>query len=470
MGKKKKKKVKAQQPKPKVAKTKKKKKSNPINELLKQHPDLTKDTAAEIVEAGITYEEWQAQKEAKREERRRANQARMVQMILQQHPEFKEKHALEMIQLGMSPEEYKEHREKKRQEYKRKKLEEKRKRAEDKRRKAEILQARKEKIELLLEYHPDMNRSVAGQIASGNLTYEKYRERLQNKNQPKTKRPVEQIEAAKRRIQERKQKLEERVALESHLGENGDNYFQNRIADKQLVKFVRFHNPSMYGEITRIEPFRLILKTERNPSSYVVKRHCAIVYRLKEEQEVISQVQVALEQAAQKQYPPREPKDRYIIPEEWLERGQAISLLLHNGFLIWGMVLWADRFQLMLQLPNDREIFVFRHAVHLASQEELEGFGEHIPLNEFIQSPPALPEVHPESVPPTEIIVPAPFDDYPVKDELYDKYLIAFDKGSLELEPLKVRKEGNYYVLLDGYRRLTLALEKELDNIPIEVN
>jgi sRNA-binding regulator protein Hfq len=439
------------------APTKKKgKKSDPVGALLREHSELTREQAQEIVESGLTYEEWEEKQAQAREERRRANLERMISLICAQYPKVTREQAQEIVELNMTPEEYMAHVKQ------RKKLAKQQEKEERKQ--------RKEAIEQLLQKYPDLTRAVAGQIASGQLTYEQYKNSQRRKRHSGGggRRPPEQVELAQQRQEERRQKIEERVQQESHLGATGDSYLQALQEEGEAVEVLRFHALTMRGTVLGVEPFRLIFKTEKNPSMPLGKLRCAVLYKISEREVVQQQVQVDLEQLALQQYPHRYPDKRYQIPEELLALGKELYLLLHNGFVFGGEVVWVDRFQFLLRLDQGGEIFVFRHGVHRVSKEPILP-EQAVTLASFVANPPSKEANGPKELPPEAIEVPANFDDYPVKDEGYERLLKAAEREGFELDPIQIRREGDSYVLMDGYRRLTLARENSYKTLPVEL-
>lgn len=465
---------------PTPAKNKKKKKNNPIAELLHAHPELTKEQASEIVHANISFEEWSHTQAQAKEARRLANQERMAKLLCTQHLKLSYEDALQCVQQNLTPEEYFAAQRKKRasqqRTYSHSDTHQRRKgkpRFGKKRPHSgpNPKQAiRQKQIDQLLEQYPDLTRAIAGQVVSGNLTIQQYKQNCEKKKQKaQTHRTPEEIEQAKQVREERKQKLQERVQKEAHLGAQGDAYMSQLIEENTHVEILRFHAPSFDGNIIQVEPFLLFLQTKAQPKLKLIKRYCALLFKKEEQAQVYSQLKIAPQQFSLRQYPHREPSKRYTIPKALLQEGEQLSVLLHNGLLVSGRIVWVDRFQFLLQLPEGAELFIFRHSIHQAAQTEAELDDAALSLAEFFSSKPSLPKMHPETLSPSEIEIPSNFDDFPVKDELYNQYLEAFEQGDMELKPVTVRREGDSYVLIDGYRRLTLAKEKDFPELPIIV-
>ncbi len=476
---------------------KKKKKDNPLALLLQEHPDLDKDLAKEIVDSGMTYEEWEAEQERIREERQRKKLEQIVSFVCSQHPDLSREQATEIAERGITPEEFKnELREKLRLErrqsrgrggprgggprggggqrgFRRGKGRPPARKQPPKKRVSKKKQIRKEAVDAIMAKHPDLDdRAVAGQIASGRLTYEEY---LENKNRPKVsrRRPSHRSDEEHNRAlelrEERNRALQERVERESHLGKTGDSYLQERIKAGKDIRILRFHKSAFVGVLKEVEPFRLFLQTETNPKLTLTKRFCSAILEEEEWQTVAEQLLISLPQRAMRQIPHHEPKMRYEVPEELLEEEFPLALMLHEGILVSGSIVWHDRFQILLSLPDGGNLFVFRHAVHRAAASADEWDDETVPYFTYSEESTNLPEVHPEELKVDEIYVPVQFNDYSVEDQVYQKYSDAYDKGNFKFEPLYVRREGDSYVLVDGYRRWALAKEKGEVSIPITV-
>lgn len=472
---------------PTPAKKKKKKKADPVAELLSDHPHLSRDQATEIHQSGLSVEEWEKKQEEAKEARRIAKQERMAKLLQTQHPRLTAEQALACVQQNMTPDEYFEQERNKQREARQRQRGGGRPgggprhggkrhggkggpRRGGKPSAGAKQAARRKQIDSLLEQYPELTRAIAGQIVSGNLTYQQYlssREKRLQKAQ--SHRTQEEIEEARQAREKRKQDLQERVANEAHLGATGDSYIKRLIEEEVHVEILRFHAPSFDGTIVEVEPFLLFLKTSTQPKLKLIKRYCTLFFKKEEQNLVYSQLRIAPLQFSLRQYPHREPSKRYKVPKKLMEAGAPLWTLLHNGLLLGGDIIWADRFQFLLRLPEGGEIFVFKHSVHFASDEEFTPEGGSHTLAEFFSNKPSLPKPHPEVLPPKEIEVPANFNDFPVKDDLYKKYLEAFEQDDFELKPVTVRREGDSYVLIDGYRRLTLAVEKGIDSLPIIV-
>lgn len=484
---------------------KKKKKDNPLSLLLQEHPDLDRDLAKEIVDAGMTYEEWQDEQERIREERKRKKLEQIISFVCSQHPDLSREQATQIAERGITPEEFKQElREKLRRERRqsrgrggargggghrgghrggggqrgfrrggkgggkppgRKQV--------AKKRVSKKKQMRKEAVDAIMSKFPDLDdRAVAGQIASGRLTYEQY---LENKNRPKVRRrrPSHRSEEEHNRAiqlrEERNKALQERVERESHLGKTGDSYLKERIDDGQAIRILRFHKPAFIGVLTEVEPFRLFLQTETNPKLTLTKRFCSAILEDGDWESIASQLLVSLPQRAMRQIPHHEPKMRYVVPDDLLEDGAPLSVLMHEGLLVNGTIVWSDRFQVLLSLPDGGNIFIFRHAIHRAAEDSAEWDADSVPYLEFSDEGTDLPEVHPGELKVDDVYVPVQFNDYSVEDQVYQKYSDAYDKGNFKFDPLYVRREGDSYVLVDGYRRWALAKEKGEVSIPITV-
>ncbi|MFC2172793.1 hypothetical protein ACFLU6_09195 [Acidobacteriota bacterium] len=437
-------------------------KADPVAQLRKEHPDLSHENIIGIVQSGLSVSEWRRRQIEKHEARRIANEERKLTLICSRHPEINRDQALEIIRQNVTPEDYL----LKMGHQRKKEIKEKKQQPAGQER-----QTRKQEITALIDKHAGLSRAVAGQIISGQFTYEQYAAKqltVNKESELKSIRPPEQIEQARQRRMERRKQIEERVRKESHLSARGDAHLKQLIESKEEITIHRFFNTPVSGTLRGIELFRLIIKTDINPSFAIGKLSCAFLCSNADETRICEQVRVDLDQMVFHQFPPRSPDLRYQIPEELLREGSALGVMLHNGFLLVGTVLWADRFQFVLRLPSGGDPFVFRHSVFKAGTEAFE-VGLHPTLSRVLAEPPELKPVYPSKISVAEIIVPDCFDDFPVQDEKYECLLNAFERGGLALAPIQVRREGGHYVLVDGYRRLTLARQKSLASVPIEL-
>lgn len=477
------------------------KKQNPIATLLKEHTELTREEAQQIIDAGVTFEEWRVEQERKREERRRANHERILAMICTQHPDLSREQANEVVVRGISPEAFKEElrqkqKEARRQErspqsrgfqkkpgkpmqgkpsrgFQRKGGKPKAKKW-DKNKISKKKEQRKQVIdEVLIKYPELMDRAVAGQIASGHLTYEQW---VISRTQPKQRRPrtgnrsPEEHATAQQLRQERMQRLQERVERESHLGNHGDAYLSACIESKSPLRILRFHRPHFVGTLIAIEPFRLFFQTDTNPNMVLTKRFCSSLLQEEDWDIVSQQLSISLPQRALRQMPHHEPHMRAPIPDELLIPDHTISVMLHEGLFFSGSVRWVDRFQFLLDLPQGGQIFVFRHGVHRIQEENPSSWQDNaILLPDFEIQNPSLPDVHPKELNVDELFIPVHFQDYPVEDPIFQKYRQSHEKGNFQFEPILVRRESDMYVLVDGYRRWYLAKELGISVIPITV-
>jgi sRNA-binding regulator protein Hfq len=487
----------------------KKKAGNPVALIMRVHPHVSLEEAQEIVASGMSYEEWQREQERQREERRKANQERIVNMICTQFPKITRENALEVIARGITPEQYLEEKLQARLEEIRKqrqiqesqstKIGPKKGKSFGKGKftgKAKSfakgkgrgkgkgkgkgkkrwsltpsqIQRRKEIDELMAKY-PELDRAIAGQIVSGTLSYEQWlnnRGRISIKRKPSVRTAEEKNQAFEQKKQ-RQEQLTERVQRESHLGETGNSYLETQINTQEMLVVHRFHGNIFRGRLLEIEPFRIVLCTEQNPRITLVKRYISTIVKHCEQEQIYKQWIVCLTQRARQQIPYHDPKGRYDISEELLQLGAQLSIITHDGILFSGILEWFDRFQFMLQLPEGGQVFVFRHAVHRAQVQSFAPEGASMPYLSFITNPVVLPDVHPKELPPSAIDIPCHYNDYHVRDPIYHNYLQKLEEGNFTIEPIVVRRESDHYVLVDGYRRLTLAREKNLDVIPIVV-
>lgn len=478
--------------------SKKKKSSKPskkalLAELLQKHPSLEREEALEILNMGISFEEWHAKKEEEREARRIAKEKRMIAFICSQHKNISEEEATFIVKENITPEEFLERRAEEqrkararaRQQERQQKRHRGRKppprgggprggapRAGGKKRSNRLSKEaeRKAKLDRLVSRYPDLTRAVAGQLLRENISYEEFlKRRAQKKKKSLSTRTSEERDRAKELQEERMKLLAERLEQEAHLGSMGDEFLRNRSEEGNSVSVWRFHSPRFEGVITEIQPLMLIMKTEHQEALRLRKLGCVFVYVSSEADAILSQIHVNLDQMSLLQYPPREPSRRIDLSDDLLESGSSLSLVTHDGLLLKGKVGWSDRFQFLLELDEGGVVFVFKHSVAKASEGNEFLLESSTTLKAFLEKSPDMPNNHPKELALEDILVPVQFDDYDVKDKRYEEISELFDAGKFQLHPIRIRREGEQYVLLDGYRRLTLAREKELPKIPVRV-
>ena len=93
-------------PPPKKKHNKDKSKKNELKQLMQTHEELDYNEALEILNAGLSYEEWQEKKEAERKKRRLENQTRMINLICSRHQQINEEEAKFIIENNLNPEDY----------------------------------------------------------------------------------------------------------------------------------------------------------------------------------------------------------------------------------------------------------------------------------------------------------------------------------------------------------------------------
>lgn len=477
MAKKKKKgsKTQSQSKKPSKAKNKK----FLLRELMEAH-SLTKEEAQEVLKEGISYEEWVQKKEEERQARRLANEQRMISLIRNQYDSISEEEARGILEENISPEEFLKRREEERRRLFMERTQAARKRSpkgqkgkgkgKGKHNRMKKEMERKARLDEICERYPELTRALAGQLLHEGISYEEYQRRRANKTKAnRSTRTEEEHERARELQAQRMEELHERLEREARFGATGDGFLQACMDSEQPVVVLRFHRPSFEGEVREIKPLVLVLRTETQDPLYLRKLGCALLFRKDEEEAIRQELMVDLEQLGLLQYPAREPENRYQLPEELLEEGKELRALLHSGLLVSGVVEWVDRFQFMLRFPEGQCVFVFKHSV-CSLEEGLQEPGSMISLQEYEEKKPDVPFALPEELPLEDIQVPVQFDDYDVKDKRFQQIMELFDQGKFEIHPLRIRREGDRYVLLDGYRRLVLAREKELEKVPVSLS
>jgi sRNA-binding regulator protein Hfq len=424
--------------------------------LIEEHPELSREQAAEIVSSGLTHAQWLAEQEAAREARRRENLERKVAFISSRHPQLREEQILEIIRMNVTPEQY----------LQRLEEQERTRQAPEQDPAAAGPLGRRRAIDELLARHPELKRAEAGQIVAGQLTLEQLEQRKRRARM--MVRSAEEHAEAKKRLEVRWRALEERAAGLVHLGARGSAHLEALVEARREVEVGRFHGPAVRGVLRTVEPYRLLLEDGAGRGFTLAKLKCTLLYPAEDAERIGRQLQVDRRQAALRQHAPYEPEERYQVPDELLRDGEGLGVMLHNGWVLNGEIRWFDHFHLGLELPGGGEVLIFSHGV-LRAQAALIEPEEGLALAEHLAAPPAPSPELPTSLP-LERIRPYPgHDDYPVKDWRYEEYREHSRRPGFELPRLKVRRHGEQYYLADGYRRLTLARELGYDAMPVEV-
>jgi sRNA-binding regulator protein Hfq len=281
-------------------------------------------------------------------------------------------------------------------------------------------------------------------------------------------RSQEEHAEARKRQEARWRALEEQAAGLVHLGARGSAHLEALVEAGRELEVARFHGPAVRGLLRQEEPYRLLLEDGAGRGFSLAKLKCTLLYAAEDAERIGRQLRIDRLQAALRQHAPYEREERYQVPDELLREGEGLGVMLHNGWVLNGVVRWFDRFHLGLELAGGGEVLIFSHGV-LRAQAALIEPEEGLTLAEHLAAPPPPSPELPTALP-LERIRPYPgHDDYPVKDWRYEEYLERSRREGFELPTLKVRRHGEQYYLADGYRRLTLARELGYDVVPVEV-
>ena len=286
------------------------------------------------------------------------------------------------------------------------------------------------------------------------------------------KRSDEEYDAARERQAARMKELKDRIERENPQGRTGNEFLELLAQDEAQVSIRRFHGDSVEGVIREVEPLRITLRTELHEAYVVAKLRASYLCRKEDEDGLLDAFRVDPGLASLRQFPPRLPKHRDPLDEEAIkariDEQAPLTLTLHDGVLVTGVPHWMDRFQLLLE-HDGRHAFVFRHAIYRmeTGTDTLDGEGLKS-LREFLAEP-VYEDAHPSSLGVGEVFVPEQFDDFPIRDRRYTTRLEHFRELPDTMKPITIRREGERYVLVDGYRRLTVARDLEWSKIPVAV-
>ncbi len=460
-----KRKKKSNTPSPKKKKTKKNDKKAKLKALLAEHSELSREEALEIIEKELTFEEWKAQKEEEKRERQRQKQEKMLKLLLAQYKELQEEEAKFIIENNLDPQEYLKE---KKAELRRQKKKKSKNKWTKKSSPSSTSFLKKRKIEELLKKYPELTRAVAGQIVANQLTLSQFRKKKQKKKLQSSRTPEEHKKAQELRKQ-RELELQKRIEEANKVPPQGDLFLQEEMEKQHSWTALRFYAPKFSGQIIKIQPLKIYLRTKHDSSLPLRKITCVLLHRTEEEEALYEHIKVNPQQEALKEFPYYEPSERYTVPEEWLEEGAPLTLDLHNGLRLQGSVIWADPFQILLKLADQHDVFVFRHSIKQAYNSLLtdeEESSQWPTLQAFLKMPPNPPQ-YPKELDIEKIKIPRHFFDYPVKDQRFHKIQELYEQGKFTINPIAVKREGEQYVLVNGFRRLTLAKEKNIPKVPI---
>lgn len=243
----------------------------------------------------------------------------------------------------------------------------------------------------------------------------------------------------------------------------GSWYFQQLLQHQTPVVFVLYNGQSLISPITEIQKYDFRLGEQIIPKLHIT--HCYEAYQVDKIKELIS---INEEVKAKGLVPAIKPIDRYFIPDKDLERCREekspVTFTTLGGEVIRGVIEWLDSFQIKVNLQENLGLVIFRHGIHDALLQP--GVGE------TSGQVPSQPEKTPVEIPIDKISVElAIHQNTKLNPEITQKVREQTKALGRIPKPIWVAydKERDVYVLLDGYRRLTIAQELGLKTLPAVV-
>jgi sRNA-binding regulator protein Hfq len=302
-------------------------------------------------------------------------------------------------------------------------LEEKKKKQEE--RKAAALK--------LAEEH-QLNPSITYQIVDGRFTLEEYLK-------------LKELKPKKLMIRRRKEGI-------------GGWFFQQLRQNQTPLVFALYDGQTILSPITEIEKYDFRLGEQTIPKLHVT--HC---YEVKQAEKVKERIQINEEVKAKALTPALKPTDRYLIPDKTLESCQEgkspITFTTLGGEVIRGLIEWADSFQVKLMLQDDVWVTVFRHGVYEATFQESASEAPEQGEPQSVKTPVEIP-IEKISV---ELAI---HQNAQLNPQITGKVREQTKTLGKIPRPIWVAydKERDKYILLDGFRRLTIAQELGLATLP----
>jgi sRNA-binding regulator protein Hfq len=243
----------------------------------------------------------------------------------------------------------------------------------------------------------------------------------------------------------------------------GSWYFQQLLQYQTPLVFVLYNGQSLVSPITEIQKYDFRLGEQIIPKLHIT--HC---YQASQADKIKELIPVNEEVKTKGLVPAIKPIDRYLIPDKDLERCREeknlVTFTTLGGEVIRGVIEWLDSFQIKVNLQENIGVVVFRHGIHDAILQpevgEVSG-----------QVSPQL-EKTPVEIPIEKISVElAIHQNTRLNPEITQKVREQTKTLGKIPKPIWVAydKERDVYVLLDGFRRLTIAQELGLKTLPAVV-
>lgn len=295
---------------------------------------------------------------------------------------------------------------------------------------------RKAKAFKLAEEH-NLNASITYQIVDGRFTLEEYLK-------------LQELKPKKLLVRRRKEGV-------------GAWYFQQLRQNQVPLVFVLYNGETLVSPLTDIEKYDFQLGEQKIP-----KLHITYFYEAKQAERIKELIPVNEEVKAKNLVPALKPTDRYLILDKDLERcreGKSlVTFTTLGGDIVQGTIEWVDSFQLKLNLQEDMWVVLFRHGIQEAVLPE--GVTE-APDQALLQ-----PEKTSIEIPIEKISVElAIHQNARLNPQLTGKVREQTKTLGKIPRPIWVAydRERDVYILLDGYRRLTIAQELGLTTLPAVV-
>ncbi len=147
----------------------------------------------------------------------------------------------------------------------------------------------------------------------------------------------------------------------------GDRYYYGVLKRGDPMVFCQFDGRQVAGIITQDGGYTFTLTTKKG-RLVVDKTDLQFSYRARSHAEVNQAIRIDERVRKMKNEPVKEIAQRYQIPDEALQEGQAsgsrLRLTMRGGEVLEGRLEWFGCYDIKLELSTGKSVVVFRHAVY----------------------------------------------------------------------------------------------------------
>ena len=219
-------------------------------------------------------------------------------------------------------------------------------------------QSKQERREKAIETHhkyPEIPLNVCYQIVDENVTVQQYQERKSLRKQRRQTWYLNYV----------KQNQEKNVLLACYL---------QKLQHKKIKTYIAlFNQDSIMGIVVGYTPYNVKMKDRAGNLTTLTKLDIKYLCRGSYVEPIFSKMAIDRERQKTRSLPDADPQQRYLIPEELLQEGKMIELVLVSGETFKGQINWASCYEIKLLLAErpKASAVIFRHAVIEAKEIHL---------------------------------------------------------------------------------------------------